>query len=88
MYLFSSGKIDMMGATVAIRTVRIDKTCLSTEQVKAAKAVDKIMSMHDENRKAQIKEQRRGMFGSVSSIYECFPIVNHTAATLHCFYHH
>ena len=68
MYLFSSGKIDMMGATVAIRTVRIDKTCLTSEQVKAAKAVDKIMSMHEENRKEQIKEQRRGMFLAVSAI--------------------
>eukprot|EP00750_Incisomonas_marina_P014138 INCI17609.11.p1 GENE.INCI17609.11~~INCI17609.11.p1 ORF type:complete len:5029 (+),score=1065.32 INCI17609.11:298-15384(+) len=61
LYFFSSGKVAMMGSTVAIRTVRIDSVCQSPDQVKSSKAQDKIMSMHNENREKKIKQQRRGL---------------------------
>ena len=61
MYFFSSGKVAMMGSTIAIRTIRIDSVCLPSSKVKSLKAQDKVLSMHNEDRKRKIKEQRRGL---------------------------
>ena len=68
MYFFSSQKASMMGVSLAVRTIRIDKDVYSSKEVMARRAQDRILSMHNERRKLAIETQQRGL-----SLMRLFP---------------
>lgn len=68
MYFFSSQKASMMGVSLAVRTIRIDHAFLSSKEIMARRAQDRILSMHNERRQLAIAEQQRGL-----SLMRLFP---------------
>jgi hypothetical protein len=54
LFLFSSGKQEMMPGKLLVRSIRVDQSMYTAENVKAARARDKIVSMYAGKRVAPI----------------------------------
>eukprot|EP01043_Picozoa_sp_COSAG02_P069368 COSAG02_NODE_11855_length_1642_cov_1.685677_1_plen_504_part_10 len=65
--LFSSTDMASMPG-VAVRYVRVDKVCAGKKQVEQDRARDRVISMYNEMREAEIDEQRQGLI-----LAELFP---------------
>eukprot|EP01038_Epipyxis_sp_PR26KG_P004031 gene4031-5768_t len=61
LYLFSSAQNGMMPGGILIRTVRVEKKFATDQDVKANRALDKVLSRFDEERKKEVEEQRKGL---------------------------
>jgi len=61
LYLFSSQKQTMMPGGIAIRSVRVESSCATDVEVKENRARDKVISMFNEEREAEVDQQRRGL---------------------------
>jgi hypothetical protein len=61
LYLFSSSSPNMMPGNIAVRTVRVQAGCVSGAEVKRDRAKDKIISMFNEERIAEVDLQRKGL---------------------------
>jgi hypothetical protein len=61
LYLFSSGQASMMPGNVAVRTVRVECAFMTDKEVKAARAKDKVLSMFNEERAAELAEQQKNL---------------------------
>ena len=59
-FLFGSQNNSMVGG-VSIRTVRVEAHFSTDEEVTANRARDKILSMYNEARRKEVKEQRKGL---------------------------
>jgi hypothetical protein len=58
--LFSSTDMAAMPG-ISVRYVRVDKVCAEKKQVEEDRARDRVISMYNEMREAQINEQRQGL---------------------------
>eukprot|EP00808_Paulinella_micropora_P023950 g6088.t1 len=58
MLLFGSGRKDMMPGRVMIRYVRITKKCLTPQQLIMDRTLDKTLSLFEEKRREEVKQQR------------------------------
>lgn len=61
LFLFSSAQSSMMPGRIAVRTIRVTKKFSSDHDVKNDRALGKLVSKFDEDRKLEVSEQRRGL---------------------------
>jgi len=67
LFLFSSGNSAMMPGGIAVRSIRIDKGPTNDAEVKTQRARDKVVSMFNEERKAEVDHQRKSL--SLSKLF-------------------
>ena len=65
--MFSSSQGNMMPGQVAVRAIRVESTFATDEDVKANRAKDKVLSRYEDDRKAEVEEQRKGL--SLASLF-------------------
>lgn len=61
LYLFSSASGAMMPGNIAIRAVRVEAEFSTDQEVTANRARDKLLSLFEEERIAEVQEQRKGL---------------------------
>ena len=61
LFLFSSNDATAMPGAVAVRYVRVEKVAMDSMMVEADRSRDRVISMYNEQREAEIDEQRQGL---------------------------